>query len=290
MAPHLPVSATAQTYHVSGGFFRTLGIPLEAGRDFVPTDHRARPRCAIISRSFAERYLPPGDPLGQHVVLADDPRTPLTVIGVAGDVRPDVRPGEPVAPPQIYLPGLENPAWDFNLVIAAERDPDALVPLVRRTIRQVSPDTMVFNVARLETRIAESRSDTRSFAGLMSVLAGAALAMAVLAIYALVVSMIQRETRDIAVRRVLGAGPGTILRLALVRGLAPVLLGIVLGLGGAVVLARTLSTVLFNVAPLDPATFLLVPLLFATAALAASLLAAQKALEIEPMAALRAEG
>src|SRR6185436_6050291 len=178
----------------------------------------------------------------------------------------------------------------FNLVIAAEGDPGALASPVRRTIRQISPETAVFNVARLDARIADATSDTRSFTGLMGVFAGAALGLAVLAIHALVVSMIQREVRDIAVRRALGAGPGAILRQVLARGMAPVLLGIVLGLGGAVALARTLSLVLFEVAPLDPATFLSVPLLFAAAALSASLLAAQRALEIEPMAALREGG
>lgn len=287
MSPNLPVSATAQTYHVSTGFFRALGIPLEAGRDFVPADHRARPRCAIVNRSFVALYMPPGDPLGRRIVLADAPGIALTVIGVARDVHPEVRPGAPIATPQIYLPGLEVPDWDFNLVIAAEGDPDSLVSLVDRTIRQISPEMSVFNVARMEDRVAEARADTRSFAGLMSVFAGAALALAGLAIYSLVVSSIQQETRDIAVRRVLGAGPGSILRMVLVRGLAPVLLGIVLGLGGAFILARTLSTLLFDVEPLDPATFLLVPLFVAAAALAASLPAAQRALEIEPMSALR---
>src|SRR6185436_4520324 len=77
MAPHLPVSAMAQTYYVSSGFFRTLGIPMEAGRDFVPSEHRARVRCAIVNRAFAEHYLP-GNPLGQRIFLADDPGNPLT--------------------------------------------------------------------------------------------------------------------------------------------------------------------------------------------------------------------
>jgi putative ABC transport system permease protein len=281
--------AQAQMYFVSSGFFQTLGIPLEAGRDFLPADHRAPVRSAIVNRAFVERHLPPGDPLGRRIVVDTEPGSPLEVIGVVGNVRTAIEPGTPVDPSQIYLPGLENPSWVFSLVIAAEEDPKALSSQVRQTIQQISPDTAVFNAIRMDTRVADATSDTRSFARLMSCFAGIALALAVLAIHSLVVSMIQQETRDIAVRRALGAGPVAILRLVLARALAPVLPGIALGLGGAFVLARTLSAFLFDVAPLDPATFLLIPLLFAAAALVASFLAAEKALEIQPMEALRGE-
>jgi predicted permease len=279
----------AQMYFVSSGFFRTLGIPLEAGRDFLPADHRSPVRCAIVNRAFAERHLPPGNPLGRKIRIDSIPGDPLAVIGVVGNVRTAVEPGTPAEPPQIYLPGLENPTWVFNLVISSEEDPRALASQVRQAIRQISPDTAVFNAISLGTRVTAATSDTRSFARLMGVFAAIALALAALAIHSLVLSMIQQETRDIGVRRALGAGPGAILRHVLARALPPVLLGIAVGLAGAVVLARTLSAVLFDVAPLDPATFLVIPPLFAAAALAASFMAAEKALEIPPMEALRAD-
>ena len=279
--------AQAQVYFVSSGFFQALGIPLEAGRDFVRVDHRPPARVALVNRAFVDLYLPPGEPLGRWVSLRSEPGNRLEVIGVAGNVRNTVEPGDSPEIPQLYLPALESPTWGFNLVLATEGDPGALVAPVRSTIRGISPATVAFDVAPLDARIADATSDTRFFTELMGIFAGTALALAALGIYSLIASMVQRETRDVAVRRALGAGPGAILRQILIRGLPPVLAGIALGLCGAVVLARTLSLVLFEVAPLDPATFIAVPLLFAIAALSASLLAAQRALEIEPMAALR---
>jgi len=290
LAGHPDGSASAYVHYVSSGFFQTLGIPLQAGRDFLAADHRDKIRCAIVNRAFVESYLPPGNPIGRRIVLANDPENPLEVVGVAGNVRMAVEPGEPTEPPQVYLPGLGSPLLEQNLVIATEDDSEDLTSLVRRTIRRLSPDTVVFDVARLDARVSSSTSRTRSFTELMGAFAGASLALAVLGIYSLTVFLIQREARNIAVRRALGAGPWPILRLLLVRGSIPVLLGIALGLGGAFLLARTLSAFLFNVAPLDPMTFLIAPLLLAAAALSACLLAAQKALEIEPMAALREEG
>ncbi len=283
-------AASAEIYFVSSGFFRTLGIPLETGRDFVAADHRLPPRAALVNRAFVKAYLPPGNPLGRRIALEGEPDSFYEVIGVVGDVRTEIEPGDPPAEPQVYLPGSRSPAWGFNLLMAAEGDPGALASPVRRTIHQVSPGTTLRDVVPLDVWVADATSDTRFFTGLMAIFAGTALALAALGIHSLTASMVQRQTRDIAVRRVLGARPGEILRQILVRGLTPVLAGIVLGLGGAVVLARTLSLVLFEVAPLDPATFLAVPLLFAAAALSASLLAAQRALEIEPMAALREAG
>jgi putative ABC transport system permease protein len=285
-----PAGSPAQVSYISSGYFRTLGIPLEAGRDFRLEDHGIPVRVAIVNRTFAERTWPGGNPLDGRISGLFDPERPVVrVIGVVGDVRTSIQPGSPPPLPQIYLPNLANPTWGFNLVIATEDDPVALTAQVHRTIHAIHPEIAVHNVARLGERVAGATSDRRFFTGLMGVFATIALILAVLGIYGLVASMIQRQSRDIAVRRVLGAGSWEILRLVLARGLAPVLLGIAVGLAGALVLARTLSAMLFDVAPLDPATFLLAPLLFAATALAACLLCSQRALEIEPMAALKGE-
>jgi putative ABC transport system permease protein len=285
-----PAGSPAQVSYISSGYFRTLAIPLEAGRDFRPEDHRLPVQVAIVNRTFAERGWPGGDPLDGRISGLFDPERPVVrVIGVAGDVRTSIQPGSPPPLPQIYLPNLANPTWGFNLVIATEDDPAALTAQVHWTIRAIHPEIAVHNVARLGERVAGATSDRRFFTGLMGMFAAIALVLAVLGIYGLVASMIQRQSRDIAVRRVLGAGSWEILRLVLVRGLAPVLLGIAVGLAGALVLAGTLSAMLFEVAPLDPATFLLAPLLFAGAALAACLFCSQRALEIEPVAALKGE-
>ncbi len=280
-----------QTFFVSAGYFRTLGIPLQRGRGFLPADDRPPRRTVIVNQAFAERSWPGGDPVGRRITIGPFiPGNPTyEVVGVAGNVRTAIAPGAPPAPLQMYQLGLEEPYWGSRLVLATEGDPAALAPEVRRDLRGIDPGLAVFNVARLADHVAQATAATRFFTVLMGLFAGLALLLAVLGIYGLVSYTVQRESREIAIRRLLGASPWVVLRLLMARALVPAFLGMALGVGSALALSRTLAALLFDITPLDPATFLSVTLLFAAVALAASLVSAQKALDIDPTVALRDE-
>lgn len=288
--------ARVQTFYISSAYFQTLGIPLERGRGFTAEDHRRPMRTVIVNRALAERSWPGSDPLDRwlSIGLPDQDNgeniRQFRVIGVAGNVRTAIEPGAPREPLQMYLPALEESYWGTRLVVAArDGDAAALAPDVLRALREIDPELAVFNVAPLADRVARATAATRFFTALLGLFAALALVLAVLGIYGLIAYAIQRQSREIAIRRLLGAGPWEVLRLLVARALGPALLGIALGVGGALALSRTLSTLLFDIAPLDPPTFLAVPLLFAAAVLAASLVSAQKALEIEPAVVLRDE-
>jgi predicted permease len=285
-----------QTFYISSAYFQTLEIPLERGRGFAAGDHQRPVRTVIVNRALAERSWPGRDPLGRWLTIGPpgqdngDNTRRFRVIGVAGNVRTAIEPGAPREPLQMYLPALEESYWGTRLVLAVrEGDPASLAPDALRVLRDVDPRLSIFNVAPLADRVARATAATRFFTALLGLFAGLALVLAVLGIYGLISYTVQRQSREIAIRRLLGAGPWVVLRLLVARALGPALLGIALGVGGALTLSQTMAALLFDIAPLDPPTFLSVPLLFAAVALAASLLSAQKALEIDPAVVLRDE-
>ncbi|HEX3531636.1 MAG TPA: ADOP family duplicated permease, partial [Thermoanaerobaculia bacterium] len=281
--------ARVQTYYVSQGYFQTLGIPVEAGRGFMPQDNTESAAVAIVNRAFADRYWSGDDPIGKRIQIgkAEDKGSYLTIVGVVGNVRTKIAPGTPDQPIQMYLPGMRSTTWGYNLVVSTEKEPTRMTSSLRQAIQQIDPGVSMYNVDTLRSRMANVTSDTRFFTGMMGVFAGLALILAVLGIYGLISYTVSQQKREIAVRMALGAMSGDILRMMVVRGLILTLAGLGIGLAAAFALSQSISKFLFGVSQTDALTFLGMPVILGLTALIACWLPARRAIKVDPLTSLR---
>ena len=277
----------ATVFTATAEYFETLRIPLVEGRFYDRTDRAGSEAVAVINQTMARRFWAAGGVVGARITL-DDPNDPaarwLTVIGVAGDVRQD-RLSER-AYPQIYLPFAQMPTRSIVLAVRAD-DPASLTPALRRSLARLDPDLPLANVTTLEDRKAASLARPRVNAAVLGAFALAALVLAAVGIYGVVAYGVVERTRELGIRMALGAGGGTLLRMVIRQGLAPVLAGMAIGLAGALAGGRVLRSLLFGVGAADPVTFIGVTFFLVAVALAAISLPARRAARSDPMSALR---
>jgi putative ABC transport system permease protein len=274
----------------SPDYFTALAIPLLQGRLFDEHDTSASPHVAVISQSLARATWPNQDPLGRTIEFGnmDGDMRLLTVVGVVGDVR--YRSLEKPPEPTVYVDYRQRlrGGRDFNVVMRAEAPPDALISSVRRIVHDLAPDV----APRFQTfeDVFSASLDTRRFnLTLVGAFAATALLLAAVGIYGVMAYWVSRRTREIGVRMALGALPGDVLGMTLRRVAITVGFGVVAGLAGALVLTRTMKSMLFGVAAADPVTFAGVTLLLTGVALVASYVPARRAAKVDPMVALRCE-
>ena len=280
-----------QSFYVSREYFQTLGIPVEAGRGFMAQDNDPAAAVAIVNQAFADRLWPGADPVGKRLKIgkASDEGPSFTVVGVAGNVRTKIEPGTPELPLQMYVPGLRDATWGFNLVVNTEKDPGSLTSTLRQAIHQIDPGISVYNIDTLQSRMSNATSDTRFFTGMMGVFAGLALVLAVLGIYGLISYTVSQQRREIAVRMALGALSHDIFRMVVVRGLLLTFAGLGIGLIVAFALSESISKFLFGVSQRDTLTFLVMPVLLGLTALIACWLPARRAVKVDPLHSIRYE-
>ena len=267
---------------VSDSYLRTMGIPVMQGRDFTPADGPTAPRVAIISRSLAVRVWPNEDPIGKSFGSG-----PITVVGVVPDtVYRTVIERDP--PPFFYLPLAQNYESGVTLHVRAERgDPLMLLPSVRAAVRAVDPAIVVARPQRLRSVFEGSIGSQRMMATLVGIFGLVALILAAVGLYGVMAHLAGQRRTEIGIRLALGANPVSILRLVLSEGMRVVFLGAALGLVGALVSTRWLSSLLFGVRPFDLPTFAAVCLLLTTVAALACLIPARRAMRVHPSVALR---
>jgi len=272
---------------ITPGYFQTLEIPLKVGRDFTPHDNLQSARVAIISETIARVFWPEypegQNPIGQHVLIGIDPQ-PTEVIGIAADVRQS---GRDNPRPEIYLSCLQKPAESTMLVVRTDGDPLSLVDTVRNQVAAIDRDQPVSEVATMDAVMDHSESQLRLMMRLLGSFAGAATLLAVIGLYGVIAYSVLQRTREIGIRRALGAQRHHVLSHILRQGLSLAMFGVVLGVGGALVTTRALAALLFRVRPTDPAAFVGVSFLFVIVGLAASYIPARRAAAIDPMAAIR---
>jgi putative ABC transport system permease protein len=241
----------------------------------------------IVNETLARTFYPQGA-AGQQIGVpppCTDTKCDfiwMTIVGVAGDVKN--RALDIATQPQIYLPQGTD-----ALILRTAGDPMAVARTVASVIRSVDPDMPVYDVKTMEDRISETTGQPRFEAAIVAFFAAAALFLAAIGIFAVVAHSTAQRTQEIGIRMALGADAPRVVQTVMRDGLRPVLLGVALGMGGALALSRILASVLFHVAPTDPSTFLLSALVLTLVAIAACLGPARRATQVDPMIALRSE-
>ncbi|HLY15873.1 MAG TPA: ABC transporter permease [Bryobacteraceae bacterium] len=270
---------------VTPGYFQTLGVPVVAGRLFRDSDNQTAPPVALVSRSLARKRWGAQDPIGRRVTFNDGKKW-TTIVGVVGDVKEFGLARE--APEQLYMP-LAQVGIVGSLLVRTAGDPATLPSQVRRAILAIDPQISITETKTLEEARSESIASPRTSADLFGLFAVLALIIAVAGIGSMLALSVRQRAREIGIRMALGATPGDIVRLVVRQGMLLVIIGLAVGLAGAVELTGSLKTLLFEVQPTDPATYTLVSAVLFGAALLAAYVPARRAARIDPQNALRSE-
>jgi putative ABC transport system permease protein len=272
---------------VSNNYFAVMKIPLRNGRYFSEQDGKDSPHVAVINETLARRYWPNENPIGQFIEMQGFGAGRCEIVGVVGDVRQDGLSDDPA--PGVYIPYTqESMPWQ-TLVVRTKNDPLSLAALIRKEVTHLDPQQPVARIATLDQLMEISTAQPRFRTVLLGSFAGLALLLLVVGIYGVMAYSVSRRTREIGIRMAFGAVPGEMVSLVLGQSMKLTLLGILLGLVGAFAVTRVMSGLLFGVTSTDPFTFTGVTLLLCGVALLASYVPARRAMQVDPMVALRDE-
>jgi predicted permease len=274
---------------VGGDYFRAMSIPLMSGRLFSEHDTRSSPRVAVVDEFMARQLWPGADAIGKRIRLGgSDSTSPwMTVVGVVGRIKQDAL--ETDSRIAMYLAHTQFPTRSMNVVLKTAGDPTVLTAPVMAEIRHMDPDLPVYNVRTMAQRVDESLARRRFAMLLLSLFAGLGLGLATLGVYGVLAYLVSQGTREIGIRIALGATPRGIVISIVRHGMTLAVVGVGLGLAGAVAVARVMRRLLFQIDAVDPATFVGAALLLTFIALIASFIPARRAAHIDPIQSLRAE-
>jgi putative ABC transport system permease protein len=277
-------------YTVQSDYFRTLGIPLLAGREFTERDDAKAPLAVIVSQEFVRRYLPDTNPLGKRFRMIypwnAQPRW-REIIGVAADVKGSGLQASPK--PEIYNAFAQEPFNEMYVALKTDVPPQAVVGAVRAAVQSLDKHQAFYDVRTLEERLSASVAQQRFQTLLLTLFAGLALTLTAVGLYGVMAYSVTQRTQEIGIRLALGAQTRDVLKLVVKQGMTLTLIGVALGLGGALLLTRLMSNLLFGVSPTDPLTFVVIALLLIGVALLACWIPARRATQVDPLAALHCE-
>jgi len=279
----------AENRKITPGYFGTMGVSLLRGRDFTDKDGPDQPIVCIVNESIARTFFSGADPIGKRLKMAraDEEQHPwFTIIGVAGDVRSyglEVKPR-----PQIYTTVEQNTDNEMALLVRSETMPAAsLERAIRAEMKSLDPALPLANFRTMESLVANAVARPRFTTFLLSLFAITALLLTAVGLYGVVAYATGQRTREIGIRIALGAGGGNVLALVVRQGMLPAVIGLAIGLAGALTLTRLLANQLYEVKATDPLTFLGVTAVLLLVALAACFLPARRAATTDPMVVLR---
>ena len=272
------------------GYFNAMGIQLLGGRLLAESDGADTQHVAVISENLARQYWPHEQPLGKHLQYSnmDGDKRLLEIVGVVSDVREFGLDAN--ARPTVYAHYLQRPrqAWEFTVVTRTQGDATALVPVLRSTLQALSRD--VPTKFRTLAQIFSSSLDQRRFSlVLFGVFAVVALLLAALGIYGVTSYVVTQRTPELGLRLALGAQRRDVLRLVIGQGMKAVLVGVGIGLAGALAVTRLIAHLLFEISATDPLTFAAIAVVLLLIALLACYVPAWRATRVDPMIALRHE-
>jgi len=275
-----------QLISMTPGSLQAIGIPLLRGRDFLETDKSDSQAVAIVDETLARMYWPDGDALGKRVETTGDMEW-MTVVGVVGGIKQDALAEK--LQPHIYLPFAQSPSGQAKLAIRTDSAPSSAIGAVRSVVSELDPDIPVYSIRTMNEVIGRTLNSERLTNLLLTSFSVLALLLAAVGIYGTMSLYVGSRKNEFGIRLALGAQPGVLLRLVLREGMMLIGAGIVVGVGSALVLTRTIASLLFEVSPTDPVVFTGVPLLLVIVAVAACFVPARRASRADPMIALRCE-
>jgi len=280
----------ARNNRIEPDFFRTLGIPLLAGRDFNTDDRKEKSPVFIVNDSFARKVFGSLDVVGKRLSARREANRPVwgEIVGVVGNVR-ELDPGaEPK--PEIYSPFIQTPrASGVFLIFRTKPDPLATVAAIEDRIWTLDKDRPVTSIKTIEKQMEENTGAPRSQSVLLGIFGGLGFALAIVGVYGVMSYVVSQQTREIGIRMALGADREKVLRMVIVHGLKLTLTGVAIGVGVSLALTRFMRSQLLGVSATDPVTFGVVAILLIVVAVAACLIPAQRAMRVDPMVALRYE-
>ncbi len=282
----------------SPGFFDTMRIPLLRGRAFADSDTSTSLPVVVVSQSMAKQFWPNENPIGKRLEMTFQPGHTREVVGVVGDVKDrGLDSNEPVStlyypPTQFYWDTAKwgkFRAFGLKLAIRTANDPANITASVRTSLHELAPNTPLLDIRTMQDLIAESLSPQRFNMILLAAFAGLALLLAAVGIYSVLSYAVLRRAREIGVRMALGAQVGDVLRMIVIEGLKPTLLGVAIGLAASIALSQVVATLIYGVKATDVPTFATVSIVLIGVGMFASILPAYRATRVDPLKTLRDE-
>ena len=295
--PPVPVGnePVVQTLSVMGDYFGVMRIPILAGRGLTEMDRENQPLVAVVSEEFVRRFFPNENPLGARIDFArtNEPHQWMTIVGVGRDVKH----GSLNEPPEatIYAPFAQSDeSWRrwMSLVVRQRgltTESSGIITEIKKQVWAVDSQIPVSEIRSMDDWMSVSLARQRFNMMLLGLFAGLAMLLAAVGIYGTLAYRVSQRTNEIGIHMALGAQRSDVLRLVLGDGAKLAFGGIAVGMVGAAAITRVMASLLFEVKPTDPATFLLTPLLLAAVALVACYIPARRAMRVDPMVALRHE-
>jgi predicted permease len=268
-------------------FFKTLGIPLIAGRDFNDHDVEGRPLVVIVNETIVRKHFPRENPIGKRVSFAGPGGPWREIVGIVRDSKYATLGEDPL--PVAYMPVAQNHETGMMLYVRSSVPPASLVGGIRREIQALDPNLPVPNIRTLNETIGTSLYAARMGAWLLTVFGGLALLLAAIGVYGVLSFSIARRTREMGIRLALGAEKRDVFLLVVRDGMALVAAGLVLGFAGGVAGARSLASFLYGIPTSDPATFIVTVAILIGIAFVACAIPARRAMRVPPVTALRYE-
>jgi putative ABC transport system permease protein len=298
-----PITGGAGYDTVSWNYFNTFKIPLLRGRMFTEQDSGSAPGVVIINEALAKQYWPKGkgDPLKDRLEIGPGmgpnfKEQPRQIIGIVGDTRvraldrqPDPMMYTPIAQMPDGMTALNSRIAPLMWVVHSQVEPHSLAAPMAEALRVASGGLPVAHIRTMEEIVVLNTSRQRFNMLLLTIFGASALLMAAIGIYGLMAYSVQQRTQEMGIRMALGAQASHIRNMVIRQGMVLALIGVVIGIAGAFGLTRFLASFLFDVKPWDPLAFVVTPLLLAAVALLAVWVPAERAVRVDPMAALRFE-
>ena len=274
--------------NVNSGYFAAMKIPLWQGRLVNDNDGPDQPPVVVVSQSFARRYFPDENPVGKFIRRGEDPKLPwIKIVGVVGDIRYNLL-GSKDTPPA-YFPYQQSPPPYCYLLLETEGNPSTFAAAVRSQIAKVDPDEPISDVQTLQKAITNQLIGLSYVAAMLTILGIMALVLASVGVYGVMAYSVTERTHELGVRLALGAQRSDVLGLVLTRGIVMTLIGLLIGVPAAWILAQFLAGLLFGVNSSDLATFSGITILMCAITLLACYIPARRAMSVDPIVALRHE-
>jgi predicted permease len=281
---------------ISPEYLQTMRVPVIRGRDIVRADSAQAPDVVLISETMAKRFWPGEDPIGRHITLTFSPGQVREIVGIVGDVK-QASPAEAGDDATLYFPlsqikpetDAEWRSYGFSIAVRARSNVEALAPAASAAIHELDPEVPVIDVMSMGELLGTSIAQQRFTMILLETFAGLALLLAAVGIYSVLAYSVRRRMREIGLRMALGAQRTDVLRLVLLEGLRPTLIGVAIGIAAALAVSRLLASLVFGVKTTDMTTFSAATALLLAVGALASLLPGYRAMQVEPMKTLRDE-